>query len=124
MQSPTQTQLITRKDQLLDVHGRHQTDYQERKRIGNPNKNCENVQSRYRNGIWHRKIRLTSNEKRQLPNQVFKRPEKRKPSNTWEYRAPLNKWKRKKKKKIKKDYLRRTRNYSRQNSIAETLSKG
>ena len=29
-----------------------------RKRIGNPNTNCENIQSRYRNGIWHRKCAM------------------------------------------------------------------
>ena len=33
------------------------------KRIGNPNTSCENIQSRYRDGIWHRKIFHASNEK-------------------------------------------------------------
>ena len=33
------------------------------KRNGNPNTDCENIQSRYRNGIWHRKMRYAFNEK-------------------------------------------------------------
>ena len=33
-----------------------------RKRNGNPNTNCENIQSRYRDGIWHRKMCHASNE--------------------------------------------------------------
>ena len=33
--------------------------------IGNPNTNCENIQSRYRNGISYRKMRHASNEKLQ-----------------------------------------------------------
>ena len=37
---------------------------QKRKRNGNLNTNCENILSRYRNGIWQRKIRHASNEKR------------------------------------------------------------
>ena len=39
-------------NRLLNMDG-HQTFCQKRKRIGNPNTNCENIQSRYRNGIWH-----------------------------------------------------------------------
>ena len=34
------------------------------KRIGNPNTDSEKIQSKYRNGIWHRKTRHASNEKR------------------------------------------------------------
>ena len=37
--------------------------YKKRKIIGNPNANSENIQSRYRNGMWHRKMRRASNEK-------------------------------------------------------------
>ena len=34
-------------------------------RIGNSNRNCENIQPRYKNGIWHRKMHHASHEKRQ-----------------------------------------------------------
>ena len=48
-----------------NVHGRHQTVYQKCNRIGNSNTNSQNIQSEYRDGIWHRKRRHTINEKRQ-----------------------------------------------------------
>ena len=41
------------KNQPLNVHRRHQTFCQKRKRTGNPNTDHENMQSRYRNGIRH-----------------------------------------------------------------------
>ena len=56
---------IARKYQPFNVHGRHQTVYQKRKRIGNPNIGSENIQSGHWDGIWHRKMRHASNEKRE-----------------------------------------------------------
>ena len=47
----------------LNVHGRHQTICQKRKRIGNPNKSSENIQSGHSNGIWQRKMCHAINEK-------------------------------------------------------------
>ena len=40
------------------------------KKIGNPNINSENVQSRYKMGIWHRKMRHANNKKRQTKYDV------------------------------------------------------
>ena len=66
---------------------------------------------RYRNGIWHRKMRNANNEKRQTTPGGSSRTTKssnnqnaRKPSNDREYwkLTPSNKWKRKEKKKKKK----------------------
>ena len=48
----SKSQKKKKNDQLLDVQGRHQTFCLKRKRNGNPNTNCENIQSRYRDGIW------------------------------------------------------------------------
>ncbi len=36
------------------------------KRIGSTNANCENIESRYWNGIWQRKMYHACNEKRQI----------------------------------------------------------
>ena len=58
----------SQKNQPHDVHGRygrHDTFCQKRKTIRDPNINCENIQSRYRNGIWHGKIHQAINEKLQ-----------------------------------------------------------
>ena len=38
-------------------------DNSKRKRFGNSNTNCDNIQTRYRNGIWHGKMRHACNEK-------------------------------------------------------------
>ena len=43
-----QTYKIERKDQPLSVHGRHQTDYQKRKSIGNPSTDGEDIQSKHK----------------------------------------------------------------------------
>ena len=53
----------------------------------------------------------------------LERLEKRKPTNTWRYwkLTPSNKWRCKK--KIRKEYLWRPESYSRENYVAETLSK-
>ena len=42
--------------------------YQKWKRIGNPNTESNNIQPRYRNGIWYRKMRHASNEKQEMTN--------------------------------------------------------
>ena len=34
------------------------------KRIGNSDTHCQNIQLEHRDGIWHRKMRLASNENR------------------------------------------------------------
>ena len=47
-----------KKNQSFNVHRRHQTVRQKRTRIGNPNLVCENIQTRSRNGIWHRKCAM------------------------------------------------------------------
>ena len=98
----------------------------------NPNTNCENMQSRYRNGIWHRKMRHASNEKWQPTHDGMSQTTKSNsnqnawrstPINTWEYwkLTPSNKWKWKK--RLKKSISEEPENYSRQNSIVGTLSK-
>ena len=83
---------------------------QKRKRIVNSNTICDNIQSRYRNGIWHRKICHACNKKLQTTHIGRIRTSKlsshqnacrkRKPTNTWGYRKvrTLNngKWKKKK----------------------------
>ena len=66
MHSRIKTQLIARKDQPLDVHGSHQNAYQKQKRNGKPHADSENIQSRYRKGIWHRKMSNTNNERLQM----------------------------------------------------------
>ena len=45
-----------------------------RKRIGNPDTKCENIQSRYRNGIWHRKCTMLvmKNGKRHMTEVVIR----------------------------------------------------
>ena len=100
------------------------------KKIRDPNSDSENIQSKYRNGIWDRKMHHTSNEKRETThderNQTTKSrkkselSEKRKSTNTWEYweLTPVEM-----KDKIKKNTSRQPENYSKQNYIAGTLSK-
>ena len=84
-----------------------------KKRIGNSYIHCQKIQSEYRNGIWHRKMRHDSNEKRQTTpyerngttkSRKLERLEKRKLTNTWRYwkLSPSNK-RREKKKKIRKN---------------------
>ena len=89
---------IAGKDQSSNVHGRHQTVLKKRKRIGDPNTDCENMQSGHRDGIPHRKIRLANNETLETtqdgknrpikPRRKLEHSEKRKPINTWEYWKP------------------------------------
>ena len=43
-------------------------DIKNEKRIGNPNTGSENIQSGYRDRIWHRKMCYTDNEKRTKTN--------------------------------------------------------
>ena len=74
------------------------------KRIGNLNTDRENIQSGYRDGIWHRKICHANNEKRKTTSdercktmksrKKSEHSEKRKITCTWEYwkRKPSNKW--------------------------------
>ena len=98
------------------------------------NTDRENIQSRYRNGVLHREMRRTSNEKWETTHdrrnrttksrKKLKHSEKRKPINTWGYwKLTLsNKWRWKKKFK-KQSISRKPASYSRQNYIAGTLSK-
>ena len=65
MHSWIKSQLIARKDQQLDVHGQHQTVCQKRRIIGNPNSDSENIQSKYRIWVWHRKMLHASYKKQQ-----------------------------------------------------------
>ena len=46
----------------LDVHGQHKTFCGKQTKIGNLQQ-TENIQSRYRNGIWLRKMHHASNKK-------------------------------------------------------------
>ncbi len=55
---------MAEKDQSPNVHGRHQTVCKKLKRIGNSNTRSENIQLGHRDGIWHRKMRHATNEKR------------------------------------------------------------
>ena len=98
--------------------------FQKRKRIGNPNTNCENIQSRYRDGIWHRKMRHASNEKwqtthngRSQTTQSNGHQNVRRKGNlqilgdigSWQYQTTGNE----RKKKFKKSISEETDNYSR-----------
>ena len=49
---------IARKYQSPNVHRRYKTVLQKLKRIGNPHKGSENIQSGHQNGIRHRKIQM------------------------------------------------------------------
>ena len=84
--------------------------------------------SGHRDGIWHRKVRHASKEKRQTTSDCqtktkLERPEKRKSANTWAYwkLTPSNKWRWKK--KLRKYISGEPEACLRQNYIAETLSK-
>ena len=98
------------------------------KRIGNPNTNSENIQSRYRNEIWHRNA---SNEKCPTTHDEM--------SQTIKTSSYLNIWRKghlqilgnigiwhnqTKENNVLKSISEEPENYSRQNSLAETLSKG
>ena len=126
MHSQIQTQLITRKDQPLNVHGQHQTFSQKQKRIGNPNTNCENIQSRYRNVIWHRKMwQQHMTEEVKLPNKVVIRMLGEK--ETYKYLGILKADTIKQvemKEKIKKESLRRTRKLLETKLYSRNLVKG
>ena len=101
------------------------------KRIGKPNTNCENIQSRYSNGIWYWKIRHASNEKWQTTldgnwtnkssdNQNAWRKENLQilgDTGSWHHQTRGNE-----RKNFKKN-ISEPENYSSQNSIAGTLSK-
>ena len=58
-----QTYLIARKDQSLNVYGRHQTICQKRKRIGNSCTGSETIQLRHRD-----RMSYANNEKREMTN--------------------------------------------------------
>ena len=73
MRNRIQTLQIARKDQQLDVHGGHQTVCSKQNRSGDPNRNCENIESNYRNETWHRKIRDARNEKWQTTHDGLRR---------------------------------------------------
>ena len=60
--------------------------FAKKEKIGKPNTNCENIQSRYRNRISHRKLRRAINEKWNYQIKLSSEHlEKRKPTNIWEY---------------------------------------
>ena len=98
---------LSEKDQPLDVHERHQTFCQKRKRIINPNTDCVNIQSRYRNGIWLRKMYHASNDGRSRTTKSRKTP-----SNKWKWTNEL-----------KKSISEKPESYSRQNSIKRTCQR-
>ena len=57
-----QTLEIAGKDKSPNLHGWHQTICTKWKRNGNSNKRRQNIQSRHRNRIWHRKMCNARNE--------------------------------------------------------------
>ena len=97
--------------------GRQKTVYEKPKRIGNPNTDCENIQSRYRNGIWYRKMGHAWNEKRETTQDRRNRNTKSRKirtlgEETYKYLGILEADTIKQmemKEKITKGYLRRTR---------------
>ena len=103
--------------------------YQKRKRIGNPNTNCENILLRNRNGIWHRKMCHASNEKWQMTHD---RSQTTKSSSHQNARRKGNiqilgnigSWWAETKEKIKKEYLRRTRKLLETKLYSRNLVKG
>ena len=61
-----QTQLIARRDQPLDVHGRQKTECKNKKtKMENPNTDTENIQTIYRIIIWHKEMHYAIKEKRE-----------------------------------------------------------
>ena len=61
-----------KKDQPVNVTGRHQTICENWKRIGNPNTDPENIQSWHRDGMWHRKMCHAINETHDRRNRTTK----------------------------------------------------
>ena len=57
--------------------------------VEQPNQNCENIQSRYRNGIWYRKMWHASHEKWQTTHDGRSRTTK---SKLWEYTIKIQEW--------------------------------
>ena len=57
-----------KRNQPLIVHGRYQTVCQKWKRTGNPNTDSKNIQWRYRDLIWQRKMYHANNKKRKTTN--------------------------------------------------------
>ena len=111
MDSRIKTQKIAENDQSLDVHGRHQTFCQKRKRFGNLDTKCGNIQSRYRIRFWCGKRHHAGNEMCQTTCD----------ERSWTTKSSCHQNARRKgslqilgeqvemKEKIKKEYLRRTR---------------
>ena len=109
-----QTYQIAVKDQSSNVHGRHQTVFKKQKRFGNPNTDCENIQSGHRDGLKKYAMIIIKSGKRHmreginLPNQekitIFGEKE------TYKYLVILETDTIKQvKMKGKKEYIRRTR---------------
>ena len=88
------------KNQPPNVYGRHQIVCQKWKRIRKPNTSSEDIQLRYRDGMWHRKMCHVNNEKRKTVNDGRNRTtksrknQKRKFTSTEEYwkRTSSNEW--------------------------------
>ena len=105
--------------------GRHQIVWEKWKRIGSPNTGSVDIQSRYRDRIWHRKMCYANNEKQKTTHDRRNRTTKssknqnalRKVTNKYWERIPSNKWRRKKN-------LRRTRKLQKRKYITEILSNG
>ena len=102
-----------------------------KKIIGNSNTNYENMQSRYRNEIWHRKMPHDMTEKWQTTHkgrsrttkwsshENARRKEILRDIGNWHHQTAGNE-----RKKLKKNISEEPENYPGQNYIARTLSKG
>ena len=105
---------------------------QKEERIGNSNTSCEYIQLGHKDGIWQRNMYYAYNEKRKttkdgrnLTNKSRKitTPRKKESYKYLKYlkQTQLNM---RRLKIIKKECLRRTRNYSKQNYKVDISSKG
>ena len=104
------------KNQTPNVRWRHQTASQKWKRIENPNLGSEDIQSKYRDKIFHRKTCHANNGRQKTTNDERNRNTKsRKNQNTWRKGNLLGNLEvdtikhTKMTEKILKEYLRRTR---------------
>ena len=114
-----------RKNQPSNIDGRRQAVCQKWKRIGNPNKGDEDIQWRFKDGIWYTKICYSNNEKRKTINdrrnrtiKSRKNQEKTKVTNIWEYwklkLSNKRRWKKRFFKRIPQENEKTTRNQTTQ----------
>ena len=106
--------------------------WQKFKKFGNPNTDSENIQSRHRNRIWHRKMGQDSNGTRETThdgrNQTTKSSKNQNARRKGNLQilgylgglTPSDKGRRKK--KLKRSISEKPESYARQNYLAETLS--